>query len=454
MLYSDLLFVSVILPLSILAATFDRSTEYKNLILCVVSLLFLCWGKAALSALVFLSVIVDYLLAIAAENSLKRSKASAAVFAAVDLIWNGALFVLLARNNVFSAKSPLHLSDTLIITGAAFYTLKNFSYVYDVFSGRIKAERNIFCLLTYSMAYPFLIAGPAVRYGDIALQIKQREITAEKLDAGAKSFIIGLAKTVLTVPVLSKLSAAGLGVDQDSAAFFTSSWIGIIAFFGCAYFTFMGLSDMGVGIAKMNGFDVNRNYLPLTSKHMLGGLVKSYNTSMVRLFEDIRGGSRFAPLLTVILACAGVMFYADSKKMLVIGLMIGILLAVEYVFGYERIEKITAVIKFPLLFIIAVILFSPFAFDNIGEWEQWLPGLFSPQNIFAVNSKVKYIIINNCWLLLISLISVTPVGRMISGGLDKYGSGSARRYTSAAAIRTLCTALLLAASLIMLAAKA
>lgn len=447
MTYANLLFAAVILPLSVLISMFDRSSEYKNLILCVTSLVFVIWGRAFAAALLFFSVFADYFLAIAAEGSLKRSKQSAAVFVAVDFIFNASIFILLAHNSLFSSGSPLHLRNALIPVGAGFYTLKAFSYVYDVYSGRIKAERNIFCLLTYTMSYPFLLAGPVVRYGDIEPQIRNRTMDADGLSKGLTAFAIGLAKTVLVVPVLTKLYQAGLTAAEPTLA---GAWIGMIAFFGASYFTFMGLSDMGSGIAAMYGFKVDKNYSAVTSKRMLGGLVKSYNTSMVRLFEDIRGSS---VIMTLLLAMVGAAFYARSRYIFVFALLIGILLAVEQTIGYERIEKLPSVLKLAVVFALSMLLFSGFAFENANEWRSWFTHLLGKGNLYTLSKSVKYIIINNCWLLAAALISVTPAKRAICAALEKTAEKSPKAYGGVRILKTLCTAGLLLSSLILLAAN-
>jgi alginate O-acetyltransferase complex protein AlgI len=448
--YANLLFASVILPISVIAIMFDRSAEYKNLILCITSLLFVIWGKAFAVAWVFLSVAVDFLLALAAEGSLKRSRQSAAVFMIVDFIFNAFLFLLLAHNSVFSADGAFHLRNALLPVGAAFYTLKNFSYVYDVYSGRIKAERNIFCLLTYSMSYPFLLAGPVVRYGDIEPQLRKRTVDASHLNAGITSFALGFAKTVIAVPVLTKLSDAGLNPDEPTVA---GAWIGMIAFFGAAYFTFMGLSDMGVGIARMNGFDVQRNYSEITSKRMFGGLIESYNTSMVRFFKDICGSSEAAPLFTLLVAIIGTAFYAQHKFVFAFGAVLAVLLAAECVIGRGRIESVPGIIKLAVLFVISMPLFSCFAFDSFAQWKSWFGNLFGRGTLYTLSTSVKYIIINNCWVLLVAFISVTPLGRAVVGALEKYGDSSPKAYGRVRVLKTVLTAVLLAVSFILLAAQ-
>lgn len=450
MTYSNLLFASVILPISVLAAMFDRSAEYKNLILCVTSLLFVIWGKAFAAAAIFLSVIVDFVLAIAAEGSLKRSKQSAAVFMVIDFLFNAGLFVWLTHNELFTSDSALHLRSALIPVGVGFYTLKNFSYVYDVYSGRIKAERNIFCLLTYGMSYPFLLAGPVVRYGDAEPQIRKRSTDLSKISSGLSSFALGFAKVTLVVPVLTKLANAGLDPKEPTLV---GAWAGMIAFFGAAYFSFAGLSDMGAGCARMNGFECEVNYRPITAKRMVGGLVNSYNTSMAGFFRDICGKGGAAFLLTAVFGLIGAGFYAQSKFAMAMGAVIALLLMIENLLSYEAIEKIPTVLKVPVLFVIAMLTFSAFAFGSFGEWKSWLGCLMGRGTLYQLSKAVKYIIINNCWLLLIALISVTPIGRGINGALTAYGEKSPKAYGRVRTLKTLLTALLLIVSFIAAAAE-
>jgi alginate O-acetyltransferase complex protein AlgI len=431
---------------------FDRSAEYKNLILCITSLLFVVWGRAFAAAAIFLSVIVDFILALAAEGATnKHGKKNAAVFMILDLLMNAGIFVVLTHNSLFSASSTFHLRSALIPVGVAFYTLKNFSYVYDVYSGRIKAERNIFCLITYAVSYPFLLAGPVVRYGDIEPQLRNRTVNPDCLNSGLTRFAIGLAKTVIAVPVLNTLSETAL---DSSSITLANSWIGIAAFFAAAYFTLMGLSDMGTGTARMNGFDVDVNYKPISSKHMLGGLVKSYNTSMVTFCSDICGNGKIsAPILTVIVGLIAAAYYAQHKFVLVFGLIIAILLAAERIIGYEKIEKIPSVLKFAATAILAVLLFSCMAFDSYGDWKIQIASMLGKGVKKAWTADVKHMVINNCWLLAIAFISISPFGRLITKLFDRLGEKSPQAYGRVRILKTFCTALLLIAAFILLAAR-
>ena len=397
-----------------------------------------------LAGLLFVSVIVDYLFGLAVEGSLKRDKSRAVVFLVLDLIMNAALVVFVAHNGQFPEGSGLRLNSLMLPVGTAFYALKNFSYVYDVFSGRCKAERSPFYFITYGMSYPFMLAGPVVRYGDIEPQLRNRKLTAELMSRGVKSFAFGFIKTVIAVPVFGNIADKGLYSENAGGI---GSLIGMLAWFLAAWFAFTGMSDMGTGIACLNGFDVQVNYRRLNAKHMLGGAVKCYNTSMVQLIEDIRGDGAAAAVLTVILAVCGAAFYSIKVVYLAVGLIAGVILACEYLFAYDRIERIPAPVKAVVTFIVAFVLFSPLAFDSFGGWTGWLSGISGPGGDEAM-TLVK----GNLLIIVICFVVISPLGEVVKNAADGIAKRSRSSYTAVKVFEALATAAALAVSYILLAA--
>lgn len=448
MTYSSLIFASVILPISVLFLFFDRSSEYKNFCLCVTSFLFAVWGHHMLSGLIFLTLIADYFLALAVEGSKKNSNGRGIVFLVMDFLLNAAVIVFIGHNDLFPEESGLSIDKLLIPTGAAFYALKNFSYVYDVYTGRCKAEHSPFYFLTYGMSYPFMLAGPVVRYADIAPQLRERKLSAELLSRGIKGFAIGFVKTVVALPILQSIADAGLHAEGAAGL---GSVVGMAAWLMAAWFGFTGMSDMGTGIACMNGFDVPLNYKRLNAKHMLGGTIKCYNTSMVQLAEDIRGDGSAAPVLTVVLAVCGAAFYSISPVYLIVGLAAGLVLAGEYLFAYDRIEEFPAPVKAVITLIVAFVLFSPLAFDSVGGWTGWLSGLAKPMGEGGENAVA--LLKNNIVIVMICLISMSPVGGLIKRSADRLSERSRGHYAAVKVSEAVLTAAAFAVSFILLAGR-
>lgn len=446
MTYSSLIFASVILPISVLFLFFDRSSEYKNLCLCITSFLFVVWGHNMLAGAIFLTLVADYFFALAVEGSMKKDKSRAVVFLVLDFLMNAAVVTFVGNNECFAEESSFHIDKLLIPTGAAFYAIKNFAYVYDVFAGNCKAEHSPFYFLTYGMSYPFMLAGPVVRYKDIAPQLRERKLSAELLSRGIKSFAIGFVKSVVAVPVFESIAEAGLRAEGAAGL---GSLAGMAAWFMAAWFGFTGMSDMGTGIACMNGFDVQLNYKRLNAKHMLGGAIKCYNTSMVQLAEDIRGDRSTAPVLTVLLAVLGAAFYSIKPVYLIVGLAAGLILAGEYLFAYDRIEEFPAPIKAVITLIAAFILFSPLAFDTIGEWTGWLSGLAQPSG--EAGETALTLVKNNIVIVIICLIAMSPIGGLIAKRAEKLSERSRGYYTAVKVSEAVLTAAAFAVSFILLA---
>ncbi len=442
--YSNLLFASVLLPLSALALFFDRSAEYKNLVLILTSALFLLWGRPILAGLILLSWLADYLLALGIE----KIPGAKLIFLGADIVWNGAIFILYMKPWLTG-----HLiKDAFILPGIAFYTLKNFSYVFDVFSGRCKAEHNPFCLMTYSVAYPFLLAGPVVRYGDMEPQIRKRSLDAGLFSEGLCSFAAGLGKTVIILPVLTGLTDLTLGADELTRG---GAWIGIAAFFAAAYVGFSGVADMGAGIARINGFDVKDNYQPISCESMGGSFFKSCNTSMAELFDDIRqqsGSKAVSLVLTVLLGGAAGLFYGGGRYWILIGAMAGVWLAAEFAVGYDRIKSLPWAVRFIGALAAAMLLVSAFAFKTPAERHIWTNAMLGRGVSGGFAKGVGSYLIHNIFILLAAVIYVTPLRRLITVTAEKISKKSEKNYAAVQRIRTAFLAVVMIMSYLLLAA--
>ena len=142
------------------------------------------------------------------------------------------------------------LNITLPI-GISFYTFQILSYTVDVYRQDVKAQRNLIDLATYVALFPQLIAGPIVRYSDIAEQLKGRIHTMGKTAQGIRRFILGLGKKILIANLLGELCSIFRASDDKSILFF---WLYAVAYTLHVYFDFSGYSDMAIGLGKLFGF--------------------------------------------------------------------------------------------------------------------------------------------------------------------------------------------------------
>lgn len=165
-----------------------------------------------------------------------------------------------------------------------YYMLRGISYVYDVFMGNCKAEKNVFCLLTYMVSLHFMLVGPLVRYGDIEPQIRHREITGAKLNQGLNKIVFGFGKVVLLAGVFEQIKLAGLNGKEITTL---GCWLGMLSFLAQYYFLFTGLSDMAKGLGLTNGFVYPDNYTNIEADGLFTGMIKSFNTTVVDFFSEV-----------------------------------------------------------------------------------------------------------------------------------------------------------------------
>ncbi|MBR1393958.1 MAG: acyltransferase [Ruminococcus sp.] len=455
MVFNELIFFLGLVPISVLCSFFDRSAEYKNLILVLTSVIFVSWGKPLAVLLIFLTVISEYLLGLAISKT--RKNPLGVVLLLADLAINICVLVLLGHNYIFPEGSALSLSTSVIPIGACYYTAKGFSYCFDVYAGNCKAEKNIFCLLTYMVCFHSLMAGPVVRYGDAEPLIRQRTVTGKMLNDGLVRFIIGLGKNVILAPAFTTIKLAGLAHADTTLA---GSWLGMLAFLGECWFSFTGLCDMAKGLGLLSGFEYEDNYRDLSVSQLLTGFVRSANTTLIRLFDDVfarfGGSSTFMASLGALVGCGLIaLWYHISKPFAAVGIAIGCVLLVERLFLNKLCQKIPAVIKGIYVFILALPLLGGLYFARLADYKHWLLSLVGQGNEYILSISMKNALLGNIFLLIVAFVVVcVPVRKLLTGSIDRLEHRGAQAMAVCRLTKTLLTAAVLFVSVVTLAAQA
>ncbi|MBQ8967077.1 MBOAT family O-acyltransferase [Ruminococcus sp.] len=456
MTYTDLIFLFGMFPAATVLSLLDRSSEYKNLILILTSLLFFSWGRPFAVCLIFLSLFVDWGIGLAVGSLRAKSRPAALAMTVIDAAMNLGLMLVFGHNYLFEGRSP-GLEEVMLPVGMGYYSLRGFSYVQDVFRGKIRPERNVFCLMTYMVSFHLMCAGPVVRYGDMESQIRSREVNTDKLNAGLNRMVWGLGKIVLLSEVFAKIMAAGLNGNEITTL---GCWLGMLAFFARYYFLFTGLCDMSRGLSLVGGFVLPLNYRDIEPDELFTGMVKSYNTTVVGFFADLLGlpesKSKVRTAVGAVI-CGGLMglWYHVSLGCLVIGLAAGALVAAEQLFLKDILAKLPAAVKYIYLVLTAMIIFGGLEFKSFYGYRKWLLGLVGVGTKYTLSVAVKNAVMNNYVLILIAFCVVcAPVRRLITGGADKLSAKNRRAYSAVRAVKTLATAAVLVISAITLAASA
>ena len=266
MLFSSITFLFYFLPVILLIYFLipARMNTVRNLILLAASLIFYSWGEPVYVFLMIYSACFNWYMAkeIGKEQSSGRSGKASLIFTiAVNLLILSFFKYFGFVMDNFNALTGLNIHYTALALpiGISFYTFQAMSYIFDVYRGKTAPQRSLFRFALYLSFFPQLIAGPIVKYRDIAEQLTSRTSTLDDIGLGSSIFIIGLAKKVLLANNLGALHQAVLALPDSNIAAL-SYWIGIFAFTMQIYFDFSGYSDMAIGLGRIFGFRFNENF--------------------------------------------------------------------------------------------------------------------------------------------------------------------------------------------------
>ena len=265
MLFSSIPFLFYFLPCVLLLYALSPK-KLKNFTLLVCSLVFYAWGEPRLVVLMLITVFIGYILGLLTEKFPRFKKLFVIVAVAFCLgflaYYKYVDFFITNFNAVTGLSLPL-LRVTLPI-GISFYTFQLLSYNVDVYRGSVPAQRSFIDLAAYISMFPQLIAGPIVRYSDVAAQLRERSYSVDKFALGVRRFVLGLSKKILIANALGELCDIFRASGDKSVLFY---WMYAIAFSLHIYFDFSGYSDMAIGLGKLLGFDFIENFnYPYISK--------------------------------------------------------------------------------------------------------------------------------------------------------------------------------------------
>ena len=269
MVFSSILFLFVYLPV-VLAVYYIVPARYRNLWLFIVNLVFYGWGEPVYILLMVFSIALNYAAGLLiARYRLTDDKKARAVLT-VNTVVNLALLIFFKYFDLLAATlsripgiSIPALGLTLPI-GISFYTFQTMSYPIDVYRGDTEEQKNFIRFGTFVALFPQLIAGPIVRYKDVASQLGTRRLSSEQFSSGVQRFAIGLGKKVLLANNIGALWDIYAAAPELS---FAGAWLGALAFSLQLYFDFSGYSDMAIGLGRMLGFEFLENFnYPYISK--------------------------------------------------------------------------------------------------------------------------------------------------------------------------------------------
>ena len=413
MVFSSALFLLIFFPVAILVY-YALNDKVKNVYLLLLSLFFYSWGEPKFILLLLASIIINYLLALVIDfASNKQKKLLAKIFLITAIFYNlGLLFIfkyldfaIANFNTVFS--KDIAFRNIALPLGVSFFVFKNLSYIIDVYSKKIKADKNIINFGLYVSFFPQIISGPITRYSDFGPQIKNRKLSVDKLYNGIIRFMTGFSKKILIADQLASPVSLIFSNNGYSAP---NAWIGAIAYTLEIYFDFSGYSDMAIGLGMMLGFETAENFnLPYTSTSVQD-FWRRWHISLSSWFRDYvyipLGGSRCSTgriiLNTTIVFFLTGLWHGASWNFIVWGLFYVVFLVIERM-GFKKIlTKVPKAIQH--IYALAVIVFGWIFFRA----ESLSAAFIYMKNMFLVNSKtyIDIVTVFNSKLIICILMGI------------------------------------------------
>ena len=415
MLFSSLSFLYYFLP-CVLILYFLAPRGLKNSVLLFSSLFFYAWGEPKTVLLMLLAILCGYLFALLIERyrDWRLSRLflilSIAVSAGILGFFKYADFFIHNFNALTGLSLPL-LRIALPI-GISFYTFQLISYTVDVYRG-VPARRNFVDLAAYIALFPQLIAGPIVRYSQIAEQLSSRQHSLEKAALGIRRFVLGLGKKVLLANALGQLCEVFRASQDKSVLFF---WLYAAANMLHIYFDFSGYSDMAIGLGKLFGFDFPENFNYPYISRSITEFWRRWHISLGSWFRDYvyipMGGNRVSRprwLLNILVVWLLTGFWHGAAwNFIVWGLFFAVFLILEKLWLQKHLEKAPVLRRVYVLFTV-MLSFIIFSADDMGQALSSLASLFGAGGLPLLSAEFLYTLKSYALLLVIAVIGATPL---------------------------------------------
>lgn len=434
MVFSSLLFLFRFLPL-FLALYFAAPKSLRNGILFFGSLIFYGWGEPVYISLLLFSTLVDFIHGklvgyFKEKGNLKGARLAVASSAVINLsllfVFKYTDFVIRSFNELTGSSFPL-LGLALPI-GISFYTFQTMSYTIDVYRGEAPVQDNLISFGAYVSMFPQLIAGPIVRYQDIAAELNCRRENLEQFSLGIRYFIIGLGKKVLLANQAGALWTEINGILPEERSVLMV-WLGILAFSFQIYFDFSGYSDMAVGMGHMLGFRFPENFnYPYISKSITE-FWRRWHISLGTWFKEYvyipLGGNRKGGLLQVrniliVWLLTGI-WHGASLNFLMWGVYFGILLLFEKFILKNILKKLPSWLQHTYACLLVIFGWVLFAFEDLHAGLAYLLQMLGASGLPFSNDRTLFLLLGSLSLLVFSAFGSTPLPAKLADRFCKKG---------------------------------
>lgn len=431
MQFNTSVFVFAFLPITLFLYYVIPFSRAKNYILLLASLAFCAWGDPSNLLLLIAVISINYFTALALVkvdgNLIKK-------LLLITLISFNVIVLAVYKYTGFivSNASALLGLDVVVPSialplGISYFTLKLITYVVDVYRNRVDVQRNYIDLALYAAMFPAITAGPIVKYQTIEKQLRERAHTLRKFSSGVRLFCIGMAKKVLLSNTVAILASSMLSYGGSEVGMY-GAWFGLIAYAFQLYFDFSGYSDMAIGLAKMFGFDFEKNFnYPYISKSVTE-FWRRWHISLSTFFREYiyipMGGSRvstphFILNMATVWLLTGI-WHGAAWNFIWWGLYYLIVLLIEKYVLSGFLERVPAAVRHFYVVFVFLMGWCLFWISDAGALGEYVAALFGCYGLFGVQTYWQI----GAWqyypVLLICLLASTPLLPWLKCRLQKW----------------------------------
>ena len=445
MLFSSIPFLYYFLP-AVLIAYFLVPWKLKNAVLLLFSLVFYGWGEPKLVLLMIFTISVFYLcgLAIGRAGEKKWKKFWLLVSVVVSLsllgLFKYADFFLGSINAVTGLGLPL--LKLALPVGISFYTFQCLSYTIDVYRGNAEVQKDPIAFGAYVTLFPQLIAGPIVRYVDVAKELSSRTHSWENVAYGLRRFLVGLGKKVILADNFSLLIKLFRESGEPSVLFY---WMYAVAFLFNVYFDFSGYSDMAIGLGRIFGFHFLENF---NYPYLSGSITefwRRWHMSLGSWFRDYvyipLGGNRvsrgrwvFNILVVWMLTGA---WHGAAWNFVLWGLYYAVLLLLEKWIPVLR--KLPGVLSHGYVLLLTILGFVLFNAESLAQVGSDLTALFGFGGLPMVSGETLYYLRSYAFLFLLGILGATPVVKYAARRISETKVGPVLELLALTGLLLVCT---------------
>jgi len=418
MVFSSPIFLFLFLPV-VFGLQFVVGKRLRNLFLLIASLIFYTWGAKELASVLVASIILNYVFAAFISREPRKTQARTTdvdqslpaghsevaqqnrrglrpkLLLGAGIAFNlGILislkysnFIITTANEGFSliGLDSLHFTSFPIYPtlGVSFFTFSAMSYLVDLYRGEVSFDRNPINTALYISFFPKLLAGPIVRYRDVADQMTERQVTLDKFASGMQRVVVGLGKKVLIADTLGGVANQIFGIPASQLTP-ELSWLGIACFTLQIYFDFSGYSDMAIGLGRMAGFDFLENFNYPYVSQSVREFWRRWHISLSTWFRDYLyiplGGNRrgavrlYANLMIVFFLCG--LWHGAGWTFVVWGIWHGTFMVLEHSRFGKVVGKVWSPVQWAYALLVAMIGWVFFRASTIGYATSFVMSMF------------------------------------------------------------------------------